>query len=192
MRHHPIIIISAPSGAGKGTIIRELISRDERLAVSVSATTRDCRPGEQDGVDYYYLSLDDFRARIAEDGFVEWEEVYPGVMYGTLRSEVERLWELGKIVIFELDVNGALALKEYYAEKALSLFILPPSLEELKKRLIHRGSESDAEMRVRLDRAAYEMSQEPNFDASVTNQDLDIAVREVAELIDQFVYGEQE
>lgn len=192
MRHNPIIIISAPSGAGKGTIIRELISRDERLAVSVSATTRECRPGEQDGVDYYYLSLDDFRSRVAEEGFVEWEEVYPGILYGTLRSEIERLWSLGKIVIFEIDVNGAIALKEFYGENGLSIFIMPPSLEELEKRLIHRGSESDAEMRVRLDRAAYEMSQQESFDACVTNQDLEVAVREVAELIDQFVYGEQE
>ncbi len=191
MRHHPIIIISAPSGAGKGTIIRELLSRDERLAVSISATTRECRPGEEDGVDYYYLTIEEFQSQISADGFVEWEEVYPGIMYGTLRSEVERLWKLGKIVIFEIDVNGALALKKFYGQQSLALFIQPPSLEELKKRLIHRGSESDEEMRIRLNRAEYEMSQAQFFDASITNQDLKVAVREVAELIDLFVYGEE-
>lgn len=191
MRIHPIIIISAPSGAGKGTIIQELIRRDPRLSVSISATTRECRPGEEDGVNYYYLTEEEFRSRIQNDEFVEWEEVYPGIMYGTLKSEVERLWALEKIVIFELDVNGALALKKFYGEQSCAIFILPPSLEELQNRLIHRGSETAEEMEVRLKRAVYEIEQQVYFDATVKNDKLEPAIVEVAELIDQFVFGEK-
>ncbi len=192
MRHHPIIIISAPSGGGKGTINRELVARDERLAVSTSATTREMRPGEKEGRNYYYLSVEEFQSRISTDEFVEWEEVYPGIMYGTLRSEVERLWALGKIVIFEVDVHGALDLKKFYGENSLAIFITPPSIDELRKRLIHRGSESEEEMEIRLDRAEYEIGQQVHFDAVVKNHEVEVAVREVAEIIDQFVYGEKE
>jgi len=189
MTHKPLIIISAPSGAGKGTLIQGLLKRDSRLVVAVSATTREPRIGEIHGEHYYFMSIEQFQNHITAGDFLEWEEVYPGVMYGTLCSELERLWAEEKIVLLELDVNGALALKEKYDKKVHSIFLLPPSLNELKKRLIHRGAETDKEMNIRMERAEYEMSHQGEFDARVVNQDLDKAIYEVAEIIDSFVYG---
>jgi guanylate kinase len=188
MINHPLVIISAPSGSGKGTVLRHLLQRDPRLALAISATTRAPREDEVHGIHYYFLTLEEFQDHIDSGNFVEWEEVYPGVMYGTLRSELTRLWEEEKIIIFELDVNGALALKQEFGSQVLSIFLLPPSLEELKQRLIHRGAETAEEIEIRIERATYEMSQQVHFDARVLNQDLERAVMEVAEIIDMFVY----
>jgi len=191
MREKPLILFSAPSGAGKGTVIKDLLKRDTRLALAVSATTRAPRPDEVHGVHYYFLTLEQFQDHIEAGDFLEWEEVYPGVMYGTLHSELDRLWEDGKIIILELDVNGALEIKEHFGSQLLSIFLLPPSMEELKKRLVQRGAETDQELKVRLERADYEISKQSYFDVKVVNNDLELAVREVAMIIDKFLFPEK-
>ena len=187
MKQGKIIVIAAPSGCGKSTIIRSLLdSGDLDLAFAVSATTRPPRPGETEGVSYYFMSTDDFREAIADGAFIEYEEVYPGRFYGTPRSEIERVTSEGRNIVLDIDVNGAKGVKELYGPRALTVFIEPPSIDELRRRLESRGTESPAVIDERIDRATYELAQAPAFDARIVNDDLETAVRQTHALIDGF------
>ena len=182
-----IIVIAAPSGCGKSTIINALLEGgDLNLGFAVSATTRTPREGEVDGVNYYFMREEDFRDAIAEGRFVEFEEVYPGRFYGTLRSEIDRIIGDGHNIILDLDVNGALSVKKLYGSDALSIFIEPPSIEELRRRLEFRGTETSEVIDVRIDRAQYEMSRAPEFDTTVVNDRLDDAIVTVRNIIKGF------
>lgn len=182
-----IIVLSAPSGTGKSTIIGELMKMpDLNLGFSVSATSRAPRGTEQDGVQYYFLSPDEFAARIERGEFVEWAEVYSGTRYGTLVSEVERVTGQGKNLIMDIDVEGALNVKKRYGDLALLIFIEPPTLQSLKERLRSRATDDDESIRRRLDKAEYEMSFANRYDKVVVNDDLDMAVAEVADNIRAF------
>ena len=182
-----IIVIAAPSGCGKSTIINALLEGgDLNLGFSVSATTRPPREGEVDGVNYYFMSEENFRDAIAEGRFVEFEEVYPGRFYGTLRSEIDRILDEGHNIILDLDVNGALSVKKLYGREALSIFIEPPSIEELRRRLEFRGTESSEVIDVRVDRAQYEISRAAEFDTAVVNDRLDEAINTVRNVINGF------
>lgn len=177
------IIVSAPSGAGKTTIVKHLLAQDLGLEFSVSATSRPKREGEVDGRDYFFLSADEFRGRIAAGEFVEYEEVYPGRFYGTLRSELERIWAAGHHAIFDVDVVGGLDLKEIYQTKALALFVSPPSVAELEKRLNGRNTETPETLRMRVEKAEHEMSFRDRFDAVIVNDDLERACAEAVRLV---------
>lgn len=183
-----LVVVSAPSGTGKSTIINEIIKdKSLRLQFSVSATTRGPREGEQHGVHYYFLEVDDFRQRITREEFAEFEEVYEGRFYGTLKSELERIMAQGDNVVLDLDVKGALSVKKLYGERALTLFIQPPSVETLRERLISRGTDSAEEIDRRVAKAAYELSFAPRFDRIVVNDVLDVAVKEAHAIISDFV-----
>lgn len=187
-RKGKIIVLAAPSGCGKSTIINALLERgDLNLGFAVSATTRPPRQGETDGVNYYFLSEEDFRDRIAEGGFVEFEEVYPGRFYGTLRSEIDRITSQGHNIILDLDVNGALRVKQIYGPQAMTLFIEPPTIDELRRRLEFRGTESPDVIDVRVDRAQYEISRAPEFDRRIVNDKLDTAINETHNMITSFI-----
>lgn len=180
-------MIAAPSGCGKSTIISALLREgDLDLQFAVSATTRPPRPGETEGVSYYFLSEEDFRERIADGEFIEYEEVYPGRFYGTLRSEIERVTGDGHNIVLDIDVNGACGVKEMYGPRALTVFIEPPSIDELRRRLESRGTETPEVIDERVDRAAYELSRAPEFDARIVNDSLDEAIRQTHNLIDGF------
>lgn len=183
-----LIIISAPSGTGKSTIINAIID-DERLKLefSVSATTRSPREGEQHGVNYYFLTVEDFKQRIANDEFAEFEEVYAGRYYGTLKSEIERINAKGKNVILDLDVMGGINVKKLYGDHACSIFIKPPSVDTLRERLIARATDSMEEINKRISKAEFEISKSPEFDKLVVNDVLETAVEEVRTLILDFV-----
>ncbi|MGB1247931.1 MAG: guanylate kinase [Chitinophagales bacterium] len=181
------IIITAPSGAGKTTLVRMLLEKRDDLSFSISACTREKRHYEEHGKDYYFLSIDDFRQKVANDEFVEWEEVYQDMCYGTLRSEVERIWSDGKSVIFDIDVKGAVNVKKYLGDKALVVFIKPPTQEELKKRLIGRGTESEATLQKRYNRSLEELAYEPKFDTVVVNDDLEEAFIALQAKVDAFL-----
>lgn len=182
------MIISAPSGAGKTTIVRHLLGIPEfRLAFSVSACTRPKREGEEDGRDYFFLSVDRFKGMIDEGAFVEWEEVYKNSYYGTLKSEVERIWNAGQHVLFDVDVRGGVNLKNRFGKDALAVFVMPPSVETLKQRLEKRGTESEEKIRNRISKAALEMKFSRMFDISVVNDDLNLALREVESLVERFL-----
>lgn len=183
-----LIIFSAPSGSGKTTIVQRLL-KDNRfdLCFSVSATSRDKRGAEVDGVDYYFLSPEAFRAKVQEEAFLEWEEVYVDKYYGTLKSEVERLLNKGKNVIFDVDVVGGLNIKKYYGDKALAVFIQPPSVAELERRLKGRATDSEATIKNRLDKAQYELSFAPKFDIVVINDELEVAVEMTEEILQDFL-----
>lgn len=182
-----VIILSAPSGAGKTTIRNELFKRIPQLAFSVSATTRPRRANETDGMDYYFMTLEEFERRKAAEEFIEWEEVYPGRYYGTLFTEIERIAAQHRSPIFEVDVNGAFRLKRRVKESGLSIFVKPPSLEALAERLRGRGSESEADIQNRLAKAEYELAQAPHFDAVVLNDDLTAAIEQITVLINDFL-----
>lgn len=183
-----LIIISAPSGTGKSTIINSIID-DERLklAFSVSATTRTPRDGETDGVNYYFLSVEQFKELIDQDAFAEYEEVYAGRYYGTLKSEIERINKLGKNVILDVDVMGGINVKKLYGAHALSIFIQPPSVDVLRKRLIARATDSIEEIEKRISKAEFEISHAQQFDTIVVNDKLETAVEDVRKLILDFV-----
>ena len=157
MKAQKLFVFSAPSGSGKTTLVRHLLLQNLPLGFSISATSRPPRGEEKDGEDYYFLSEEDFRQKIEEDAFIEYEEVYNGAFYGTLRSEVERLWKLGKNVLFDIDVIGGLNVKEKSPEETLAVFVQPPSLDELEKRLRHRNTESEEKIQQRLDKSASEL-----------------------------------
>jgi len=183
-----LLIFSAPSGSGKTTIVQHLLQQPElNLAFSISATTRACREGETEGINYYYLSVDDFKAKIDEGAFLEWEEVYPLHMYGTLRSEVERLWKEGKHVIFDIDVAGGLTLKKHFPEQTLSIFVQPPSMEVLRERLQGRSTETAEKIEMRLSKASQELETAPQFDYILLNEDLEVALKEAHLVVQQFL-----
>ena len=179
-----IIILSAPSGCGKSTIIRRLLAHPElHLGFSISATSRAPRGEEKDGVEYYFLSPAEFKRRAEAGEFVEWEEVYPGTCYGTLLSEVERVTKDGRNLIMDVDVKGGLNIKRHFGERAVSIFILPPSKEELERRLRSRATDSDEQIERRLAKADFELGFAPQFDFSVVNDELSRAVEEVENII---------
>ncbi len=187
MKKGKIIILSAPSGTGKSTIIKELMkAEDLGLGFSISATSRSPRPGETDGREYYFITPDEFARRVDVGEFVEWEEVYAGTRYGTLRSEVERVTGSGLNLIMDIDVKGALNIKRQFGDEAISIFILPPSICELESRLRGRATESDESLGRRIQKAEYELGFADSFDRRVVNDDLDTAVAETAEIIRDF------
>ena len=186
-QHKKVIILTAPSGAGKTSITKFLLANYPQLAFSVSATTRAPRGAEQDGVDYHFISPAAFETHIKQNDFLEYEMVYEGLYYGTLKSELERIWTEGKMPILDIDVKGAIAIQKQLGDQALSIFILPPSIEVLKERLTKRNTDSEEKMQMRLDKAAYEISFSDQFNAVVKNEVLDTACEETASLIQGFI-----
>lgn len=182
-----LIIFSAPSGAGKTTIVHHLLGQMPELEFSISATTRPPRGEEVDGQDYYFISLPEFTHRIAKKQFVEFEEVYTGTFYGTLRTEIERIWAKGKTVIFDIDVEGGMHLKRKYGEQALAIFVQPPSLAVLIERLTGRGTDSPEKLQERFAKAEKELNYAPQFDIILKNYDLDTACKEAKELVRNFI-----
>lgn len=182
-----LIVFSAPSGSGKTTLVRYLLAQDIPFGFSISATSRLPRGAEQDGVDYYFLTEAAFREKIAQNAFLEYEEVYSGTFYGTLRTEVERLWDSAKHVLFDIDVVGGLNIKQQFPEECLALFVQPPSLEELEKRLRGRGTDSEETIQQRLAKAKEELAYAPQFDRVIVNDNLETAQQEVRKAIEQFL-----
>lgn len=182
-----ILIITAPSGAGKTSITKNLMDHFPQLSFSVSATTRSPRGTEQDGIDYYFISVDDFKNKIQHKDFAEWEMVYEGKYYGTLKSELKRIWSLGKVPILDIDVKGALHIRQQYPENTFSIFIEPPSVEVLRDRLLGRGTENEDSLQTRINKAAYEISFKSEFDRVVLNDNLEAACQEVREVVGNFL-----
>jgi len=187
---HKIIIITAPSGAGKTSITKHLLKTfPDELVFSVSAATRLKRSYEEDGVDYYFMSVDDFKEKIQHGAFVEWEMVYEGKYYGTLKSEIHRIWKEEKAPLLDIDVKGAVHVQQQHPEKSLSIFIEPPSVDELKKRLNTRGTETPESIATRVNKAAYELSFKEHFDKVIVNDDLEKACREAEMIVRFFIEG---
>ena len=187
-----LVIFSAPSGSGKSTLVNHLMSQpNANFAFSISCTSRAPRGEEQNGREYYFLTPEEFRKRIANDEFLEYEEVYADKFYGTLKSEVERLSDAGYTVLFDVDVKGGINIKKFYGDRALSIFVQPPSVEELSRRLHSRGTDSEEVIKVRLDKAAYELTFAPQFDRIIVNDELDKAKAEVVKVVDDFINGGQ-
>ena len=182
-----LLIFSAPSGSGKTTIVRRLLEQFSNLEFSISATSRAPRGVEQNGVDYYFLSAEEFAEAVAANKFVEWEEVYKGTCYGTLRSEMERIWNKGNVILFDVDVMGGIRLKEIFGNDAMSIFVMPPSIEELRRRLEGRGTDAPEVIEKRIAKAAFELTKAPQFDKQVVNDNLEVAVAEVAEIVKNFI-----
>ena len=182
-----LIVISAPSGAGKTSIVKYLLKNMPELSFSVSACSREKRDNETHGKDYYFLGVEGFQNKIKEDAFLEWEEVYENQYYGTLKSEIERIWSEGKTVIFDVDVIGGLNIKKQYPKVCLSLFIMPPSVDVLRQRLSGRGTESEAKLEMRLAKAEQEISKNQEFDKVILNDDFGIACEETMEVITNFI-----
>ncbi|MEK0422865.1 MAG: hypothetical protein RLZ95_775 [Bacteroidota bacterium] len=182
-----VIILAAPSGAGKTTITKYLLERFPRLAFSISATTRTPRGAEQDGVEYHFLSLSTFEGLIYENAFLEYEQVYKGVYYGTLKSELDRIWALGKVPVLDIDVKGAIRVQEQLGEKSLSIFIMPPSIEALKERLLNRKTENEESIKTRIDKAEYEISFSNQFNKVVKNDVLETACSDTANILMNFL-----
>jgi guanylate kinase len=182
-----LIIFSAPSGSGKTTIVQHLLQRFPALEFSISATSRAPRGKEAHAKDYFFLTPEEFALRVQRGEFVEWEEVYPGLCYGTLKSEVERIWDKGRIILFDIDVQGGLTLKKRYGAQALSVFVRPPSLEALRQRLQRRATDNPEIIRKRLDKAAYELGFAPQFDVELVNDDLEKAKLRAEQLTAAFL-----
>ncbi|WP_089872852.1 guanylate kinase [Epilithonimonas hungarica] len=182
-----VIIFSAPSGSGKTTLVKHGLSVVPQLSFSISATTRQPRGEEQHAKDYYFLTPEEFRTKISKDEFVEFEEVYTDKYYGTLKSEVERIWKEGKVVIFDVDVKGGIRLKEIFGDKALSIFVMPPSISELEQRLIKRNTDCAETIKTRVEKAGEEMTYQKHFDKIIVNTDLDKAKAEVEKIINNFI-----
>jgi len=183
-----LIVFSAPSGSGKTTIVRHLLNQPElNLAFSISATSREPRGEELHGTDYYFMSLEQFKTHIKNDDFLEWEEVYRDNFYGTLKKEVDRIWALGKHVIFDIDVAGGLRLKRNFPDKTLAVFVKPPSIDELKIRLKKRKTEDDEKINMRIAKASVELATAPQFDQIIKNDDLETALNEAVQLVRQYV-----
>lgn len=181
------IIVSAPSGAGKTTIVKHLIKVIPVLEFSISACSRPKREEETHGKDYYFINADEFRELITRDEFVEWQEVYPGSYYGTLKSEMNRIWSLDKTPIFDVDVVGAVNLKKYFGDAGLGVFIHPPSIEELENRLKKRGTESEETLRKRIGKAEYELTFASHFDVVIVNDNLEVKCREIVDMVEAFL-----
>ncbi|CAA0157261.1 guanylate kinase [Tenacibaculum maritimum] len=183
-----LFVFSAPSGSGKTTIVRHLLAQERfNLEFSISATSRNPRSNEKEGVDYYYISLEDFKQKIKKEEFLEWEEVYRDNFYGTLKTEVERIWGKGKHVIFDIDVRGGLRIKEKFPEETLAVFVKPPDINELLKRLKKRGEESDEKIAARIAKAPIELATAPMFDKTIKNYDLAVALKDAESLVDEFL-----
>lgn len=187
MENGKLLIFSAPSGSGKTTIVRQLLENNPNLGFSISAATRAKRGEEVHGKDYYFLSPDEFRTKIEENAFAEWEEVYTDTYYGTLKSEIERLWASGKHVIFDVDVKGGISLKQYYGDKALAIFVKVPSLEEVERRLRDRGTDSEESIMKRIAKMEYEMSFQEQFDRVLINDQLEVAVQTAQEWFEELI-----
>lgn len=183
-----LIVFSAPSGSGKTTILSHLLSCIEELSFSISATSRQIREGEKDGKDYYYISAKDFREKINSGEFLEWEEVYEDNYYGTLKKEVERIWNMGKHVIFDVDVVGGMRIKQEYPEETLSIFVKVPSIEELRMRLEKRATESTEDIEKRISKAEEEMQHMGKFDYVLTNEILSNAQKEAEKIVNNFIH----
>lgn len=181
------VIFSAPSGSGKSTIVGHILKLHPEMEFSISATSRAPRGQERDGVEYYFFSTDEFRKMIAEDSFVEYEEVYPGSFYGTLKSEVQRIWDKGHVIIFDVDVKGGVNLKKYFGRRALSVFIQAPSVEELRNRLTARGTDTPEAIEKRVGKASEEMTYAGKFDHILVNDDLQTAFAEAEQLVNSFL-----
>lgn len=182
-----LIILTAPSGAGKTSITHYLLGKYPKLAFSISAATRAPRDKEQNGRDYYFMSVDAFRQKITEHAFVEWEMVYDGKYYGTLKSELERIWAEGRVPVLDIDVTGAIHVQQQFAGDCLSIFIEPPSVEELKRRLLSRGTESPESLLTRLNKASYEISFNHHFTKTIVNDELEKACAETEQVIKDFL-----
>lgn len=185
--HQKILIITAPSGAGKTSITRHLMKVFPVLEFSVSAATRNARGTEKDGVDYYFISIEDFQQKIQNKEFAEWEMVYEGKYYGTLKSELKRIWSLNKIPVLDIDVKGAIHIQQQYPENTLSLFVEPPSVDELKKRLKGRGTENPESLAARVNKASYELSFKDHFNNSIVNDELQRACAEAEKIVADFI-----
>ncbi|KAB1160780.1 guanylate kinase [Tenacibaculum aiptasiae] len=183
-----LFVFSAPSGSGKTTIVRHLLKQERfGLEFSISATSRDPRSNEVDGEDYYFISAKDFKQKIKNEEFLEWEEVYMNNFYGTLKTEIERIWALGKHVIFDIDVRGGLRIKEKFPEETLAVFVKPPDINELLRRLKSRGEESEEKIASRIAKAPIELATAPMFDKIIKNYDLKVALQEAEDLVDEFL-----
>ena len=183
-----LIVFSAPSGSGKTTIVRHLLSKEDlNLEFSISAASRAPRGEEVSGKDYYFMSTEEFKKHIKNEDFLEWEEVYRDNFYGTLKSEVERIWAKGKNVIFDIDVSGGLRIKHKFPEETLAVFVKPPSVDELKRRLKERSTESDDKINMRIAKASVELATAPQFDVIIKNYDLPIALEEAYQLVKNYV-----
>lgn len=183
-----LIIFSAPSGSGKTTIVRHLLSIDAlNLAFSISATSRASRGTEEHGKEYYFLSVEEFKKHIENDDFLEWEEVYPNNFYGTLKLEVERLWAMGKNVIFDIDVVGGLRIKEQFPDQSLAVFVKPPNIKELENRLRNRKTESEEKIQMRINKAEHELASAGKFDVVIENSDLEKALKKAETIISEFI-----
>ena len=188
--NHKIIIITAPSGAGKTSITKHLLKIfPGKLAFSISAATRQKREYEKDSVDYYFMSVDEFKEKIQHNAFVEWEMVYEGKYYGTLKSEIHRIWKEEKVPLLDIDVQGAVHVQQQHPEQSLSIFIEPPSVEELKKRLNSRGTETQESLDTRLNKSTYELSFKDHFDKVIVNSDLERACNEAEAIVRSFIEG---
>ena len=188
MHNGKAIIFSAPSGSGKTTIVKHLLQINPKLGFSISACTRDKRGrNEENGKDYYFLTPEEFKKKIDKDEFIEWEEVYAGNFYGTLKSEVERIWQEGRHVIFDVDVKGGLHLKEYFGDKALAVFVKVPSIEALKERLTDRQTETENSLSQRIFKAKFEMTFEDKFDVTLVNEDLEESLKKAEKLVNDFL-----
>ena len=183
-----LLVFSAPSGSGKTTIVKHLLAQpDLNLEFSISCTTREPRGEEIHGKDYYFISWEEFKKHIKAEDFVEWEEVYTDNFYGTLQKEVERIWALGKHVIFDIDVAGGLRIKSKFPEETLAVFVKPPSVDELKRRLKERSTESDDKINMRIAKAHVELATAPQFDTIIKNYDLDVAKEDAYQLVREFI-----
>jgi len=187
VKKEKMLIFAAPSGAGKTTLVKHLLGERTDLAFSVSATSREQRFNETDGKDYYFIGVDGFKSKIEEDGFAEWEEVYENQFYGTLKSEIQRIWDLGKCIIFDIDVVGAMNLKRIYGEKAQTVFVMAPSKEILFQRLRDRNTESEDSLRKRIEKADQELQFSRDFDVVLINDELEVAKKEAEKIASAFL-----
>ncbi len=190
MNKGKLLVFSAPSGSGKTTIVRHLLAQEDlNLEFSISCATREPRGEEVDGKDYYFITWEEFKKHIKAEEFVEWEEVYTNNYYGTLKSEVERIWAKGKNVIFDIDVSGGLRIKHKFPQETLAVFVKPPSVDELKRRLKERSTESDEKINMRIAKAHVELATAPQFDKIIKNYDLDVAKEDAYQLVKDFISG---